>query len=175
MEAPFLPLVSEGLFWCLVFDAVLVFAQATNPESSGLQPQSGVASGFRQGAGMNTKTRFPFRTRGEATLGFDGEARAQLSGRTHAGLTLWSRQCRKSHTYVCRRYNFVRRTPRISAILTKSVNDLAPIFLRCPRCIFTVISARPISAAICLFKRPIPSTEFGVSPPELETPHCRTR
>jgi hypothetical protein len=41
MEAPFLPLVSEGLFWCLDFDAVLVFAQApisTSPDTP-LPPQ----------------------------------------------------------------------------------------------------------------------------------------
>jgi hypothetical protein len=37
-------------------------------------------------------------------------------------------------------------------IFTKSASDLVPIFLMmCPRCIFTVISAMPISAAICLF------------------------
>jgi hypothetical protein len=46
------------------------------------------------------------------------------------------------------RYEFARRIPRISAILTRSASDLVPIFfIMCPRCIFTVISAMPISAA----------------------------
>jgi hypothetical protein len=50
---------------------------------------------------------------------------------------------------------FARRIPRISVILTKSASDLVPIFfMMCPRCIFTVISAMPISAAICLFMSP---------------------
>src|SRR4029077_17719554 len=47
--------------------------------------------------------------------------------------------------FVC--YGLLWRTPSISAILTKSASDLALIFLMmCPRCIFTVISAMPISA-----------------------------
>src|SRR3977135_3678551 len=89
--------------------------------------------------------------------GMDRQQRASISA-------VWeSRQCRKSHTYVCKCYGFVRRTPRIPAILTKSANDLAPIFfIRCPRWLFTVISARPISAAICLLRRP-PVTKASTS------------
>jgi hypothetical protein len=49
----------------------------------------------------------------------------------------------------------VRRIPSVSAFLTRSANDRAPIFFMiCPRWIFTVISASPSSAAICLFMRP---------------------
>jgi hypothetical protein len=45
--------------------------------------------------------------------------------------------------------------PRISAILTRSATDFAPIFLMaCPRCIFTVGSASPVFAATCLFINP---------------------
>src|SRR5882672_8952556 len=60
----------------------------------------------------------------------------------------------KSYIGLCA-YDLLRRTPRISAFLTKSANDLAPIFfMMCPRWIFTVISASPSSAATCLFMRP---------------------
>src|SRR5687767_1074244 len=48
-----------------------------------------------------------------------------------------------------------RRMSSVWAILTRSARDFAAIFLMiCPRCIFTVISAIPILAAICLFMSP---------------------
>src|SRR5215208_1107613 len=48
-----------------------------------------------------------------------------------------------------------RCTPSACAIFTSSASDFAAIFrMMLPRCIFTVISAMPISAATCLFIRP---------------------
>src|SRR3981081_262605 len=53
------------------------------------------------------------------------------------------------------RYDAACRIPSVWAILTRSANDFAAIFfIICPRWIFTVISATPILAAICLFMSP---------------------
>src|ERR1700730_6296155 len=52
-----------------------------------------------------------------------------------------ARQCLIYDLGFISRYGFSRLTPSFSAILTKSANDLVPIFFMIrPRCIFTVIS-----------------------------------
>ena len=52
-------------------------------------------------------------------------------------------------------YCFGTGTPILSAILTKSAKDFAPIFrMSWLRWTLTVASLVPIASAICLFRRP---------------------
>src|SRR5262245_42264439 len=52
-------------------------------------------------------------------------------------------------------YDFRVKTPSLSAILTSSARESAPIFsITRWRCIFTVVSLVPNSPAICLLSRP---------------------